>query len=39
MNYRGWMFIRFSRQYPKAKVKKRMFQNEQCLERPKGSRP
>jgi phenylpropionate dioxygenase-like ring-hydroxylating dioxygenase large terminal subunit len=31
MNYRGWMFIGFSRQYPKAKIKKRMFQNEQCL--------
>lgn len=31
MNYRGWMFIGFSRQYPKGKIKKRTFMNEECL--------
>ena len=31
MNYRGWMFIGFSHQYPKGKIKARTFMNEECL--------
>ena len=31
MNYRGWMFIGFSREYPKGKIKARTFMNEECL--------
>ena len=31
MNYRGWMFIGFSKKYPKGKIKARTFMNEECL--------
>jgi len=31
MNYRGWMFIGSSREYPKGKIKARTFMNEECL--------
>lgn len=31
MNYRGWMFIGFSKDYPKRKIKPRTFMNEECL--------
>jgi nitrite reductase/ring-hydroxylating ferredoxin subunit len=31
MNYRGWMFIGFSHEYPKGKIKTRTFMNEECL--------
>ncbi len=31
MNYRGWMFIGFSSEYPEGKIKTRTFMNEECL--------
>ncbi|MCA9533676.1 MAG: Rieske 2Fe-2S domain-containing protein [Myxococcales bacterium] len=31
MNYRGWMFIGFSDEYPSGKIKPRTFMNEECL--------
>lgn len=31
MNYRGWMLIGLSRDYPKGKIKARTFMNEDCL--------
>jgi len=31
MNYRGWMFIGLSREYPAGKIKTRTFMNEECL--------
>jgi phenylpropionate dioxygenase-like ring-hydroxylating dioxygenase large terminal subunit len=31
MNYRGWMFIGLSKEYPKGKIKAHTFMNEECL--------
>jgi len=31
MNYRGWMFIGFSKEYPIGKIKQRTFMNDACL--------
>lgn len=31
MNYRGWMFIGLSSEFPRGKIKPRTFMNEECL--------
>lgn len=31
MKYRGWMFIGFSKEYPRGKIKPRTFMHEDCL--------
>ena len=31
MKYRGWMFIGFSKEYPRGKIRPRTFMHEDCL--------